>query len=408
MTSTTNTERFHALDAIRAFALLLGIVLHAAMSFLPGFSIVGMPIVDNSPSTTLAVIFFTIHLFRMILFFFIAGFFGHLLLMRRGVGPFIRNRLLRIAVPLLVGWPFVMALIIASMIFAAGSTPNPTPAPESAPQFEKDAFSFPLTHLWFLYVLLWMYAMMLAARSVYSLLLDRSGSNRDRIDACVRSLVTSGWCPIILAVPTCISLLCQKQWVMWFGIPTPDNSLLPNTTALIGFFTAFAFGWLVHRQVDLLTLWQRSWRWNLIIAIILTTAALALVGPAPVYKPAEKDWTTVAYAVCYTVATWYWVVGLIGAGLQLWSDHSPTMRYLADSSYWLYIIHLPVLFFAQAIVMKWNLHWSIKFPLILIVTLPLMLLSYHYLVRSSFIGAILNGRKYPRQIIAKTAPDCCS
>ena len=32
----TQNERLHALDAVRALALLLGIVLHASMSFLPG------------------------------------------------------------------------------------------------------------------------------------------------------------------------------------------------------------------------------------------------------------------------------------------------------------------------------------------------------------------------------------
>ena len=45
------SERVHALDAVRALALLLGVVLHAAMSFVPGIGSVGWPIVDRSPST---------------------------------------------------------------------------------------------------------------------------------------------------------------------------------------------------------------------------------------------------------------------------------------------------------------------------------------------------------------------
>lgn len=46
----TVPQRFHALDAARGFALLLGIVLHATMSFfLP------IPAADGSQSTTLAV-----------------------------------------------------------------------------------------------------------------------------------------------------------------------------------------------------------------------------------------------------------------------------------------------------------------------------------------------------------------
>jgi ABC-type multidrug transport system ATPase subunit len=46
--------------------------------------------------------------------------------------------------------------------------------------------------------------------------------------------------------------------------------------------------------------------------------------------------------------------------------------------------------------MKVPLHWTIKFPAIIAVTLAVLLVSYHYVVRPTFIGAILNGRKYPR------------
>ena len=45
--------------------------------------------------------------------------------------------------------------------------------------------------------------------------------------------------------------------------------------------------------------------------------------------------------------------------------------------------------------MQAPLHWSIKFPLIVTITLTLLLVSYHYLVRPTFVGALLNGRKYP-------------
>ncbi|MBM3264485.1 MAG: ABC transporter ATP-binding protein [candidate division Zixibacteria bacterium] len=43
------------------------------------------------------------------------------------------------------------------------------------------------------------------------------------------------------------------------------------------------------------------------------------------------------------------------------------------------------------------LHWTVKFPLIVAITLAVLLVSYHYLVRPTFAGEILNGRKYPRR-----------
>src|SRR5580698_6701745 len=110
----TTTDRFHALDAVRGFALLTGIVLHTTMSFF-----MPVPTSDSSQSSALAVLFFAIHTFRMTLFFIIAGFFARLLLERRGVTGFIKNRTARIAGPMLVGWVILAPLITGVMIWSA-------------------------------------------------------------------------------------------------------------------------------------------------------------------------------------------------------------------------------------------------------------------------------------------------
>ena len=69
------TDRLHGLDAVRAFALLLGVVFHAGFSFIPGMIPGVWAIVDSSPSSAISVLLFTSHIFRMTLFFFVAGFF---------------------------------------------------------------------------------------------------------------------------------------------------------------------------------------------------------------------------------------------------------------------------------------------------------------------------------------------
>jgi fucose 4-O-acetylase-like acetyltransferase len=97
-----NDERFHSFDALRASALLLGIVLHATMSFLVGFRELRFPIADVSQSLTLEVFFFVVHMFRMMLFFLVAGFFARLLMQRLGTGGFTKNRLRRVGLPLLI------------------------------------------------------------------------------------------------------------------------------------------------------------------------------------------------------------------------------------------------------------------------------------------------------------------
>ena len=108
------------------------------------------------------------------------------------------------------------------------------------------------------------------------------------------------------------------------------------------------------------------------------------------------------YSAAYLVGIWCWIFGLIGLAIRFLSEASPMRRYIADSSYFLYLLHLPVLAFFAA---WWNplpWHWMIKFPLQIAATLGVLFVSYRYLVRSTFIGETLNGRRYPRSLKVRT------
>jgi glucans biosynthesis protein C len=69
-----------------------------------------------------------------------------------------------------------------------------------------------------------------------------------------------------------------------------------------------------------------------------------------------------------------------------------------------YIMHQPLSYLLSTLMMRWPLHWSVKFLLIAGLTAGITLAMYHYLVRSTFVGTFLNGRKYPRQTRLTSAP----
>jgi glucans biosynthesis protein C len=387
-------ERLHALDAVRGFALLLGIVLHATMSFLPAPSRVWI-IQDSHPSITLGVLFFAIHVFRMTTFFLIAGFFAHLSFHRRGAWGFVKDRLQRIALPLLIGWP-ILFTAMAMVVFWAAGFPNGGPLP-GPPRWPPVLPRFPLTHLWFLYVLLEFYVAVLVLRTGV-VWLDPRGRIRARVDGLIDLVMHSRLAPAILAVPIGIALCLDPTWVAWFGVRTPDSSLVTNLQAVIGFGTAFGFGWLLHRQVDLIRLLERRWLLNSVLAVVLIAASFFL-AVIIVRRPPQigSDPVRLAGAICYALAIWTTTFAAIGLALRFLSGFSPVRRYLADASYWLYLIHLPILMALQVAVSNLDWPWPIKFGGILLVALPLMFASYQLLVRYSFIGAVLNGRRMRRE-----------
>ena len=75
--------RYHGLDALRAFAMILGVVLHAGMFYVEGIgSSLGYEMTGEVPPTSagIGVLFFFIHTWRMPFFFLLAGFFTRLII----------------------------------------------------------------------------------------------------------------------------------------------------------------------------------------------------------------------------------------------------------------------------------------------------------------------------------------
>jgi fucose 4-O-acetylase-like acetyltransferase len=111
-------HRYHSLDALRAAMMLLGIVLHAAASYLVSPLGAAWPFKDARTNGVFDLVVFFIHLFRMPVFFVAAGFFGALLMQRDGVRAFIANRAKRVLLPLVVFWPVVFITVAAGFIYA--------------------------------------------------------------------------------------------------------------------------------------------------------------------------------------------------------------------------------------------------------------------------------------------------
>ncbi len=393
-------ERFHALDAVRGFALLSGIVLHASMSFVPGLLVPGgHHTKEASPSVTLGVLFFVIHVFRMTTFFLIAGFFAHQMLERKGPAGLLRDRGRRVLLPLVVG-RVAMALLVVAFLWggAWASGGLPPAAPPAGGQ------GFPLFHLWFLYYLLLMYAVALAAREALAAVCDRRRL-LSRADAGVRRLFGAGALPFVLAVPLAACLLATRGWsswgTLWQGIPTPDRGLTPRLSALAGYGTAFVVGWLLHRQMSLLRVCERRWPLQLAVAAAAIVICLGMTGLTPEFRSGltQPFPARLAYAVCYSVGVWSSTFAVIGLALRFASGHSVVRRYVADSSYWLYLTHLPVVTFLQMVMGPLGWHWTLKFPLMVAVTFGGLLLSYQYFVRFTVIGAVLSGRRRLRPAV---------
>jgi len=383
-------QRLHSLDALRGFALLLGIVLHASLSFFPAQTWI---VHDASTSIGAAWLFFAIHLFRMTAFFLIAGLFAHMMLGRRGWLGFAKDRLIRIAGPLFAFWLPVMAGIITALVWNAHASGLITPGAEPPPPPTYDWTNFPLTHLWFLWVLLIFYAAVLIVRAPLALL-DRRGGLGRMTDRVTGALI-GPWTPLLLAVPLAFAFWHDPAWIAFFAVPTPDEGLVPNPSALVGFGTAFGLGFLLDRRRDLLA---RIADWSpafLLLAVGSGVAGYMLAGGPSLTPMAEPTAEKAVAAIVIAIAVFASALAAMGLCLKFMSVPARGRRYLSDSSYWVYIIHLPLVMLAQVWVQDWPIAWWIKLGALSAGVLVVSLITYELMVRHGVLGRWLNGRRIP-------------
>ena len=153
----------------------------------------------------------------------------------------------------------------------------------------------------------------------------------------------------------------------------------------------------------------RWWRLTLPIALLLVFPLgyeLSLGGLGLFEKELlDSGWCRPLAIFLQVAYAWLMTFGLMGLFRSLFSRENQTMRYISDSSYWLYLAHLPLIIIAQVIVRDWQMPAWGKFTLVCTVTTALLLASYQLGVRYTPIGTLLNGpRTRPeRPVRAETA-----
>lgn len=374
--------RLHHLDALRGGALLLGVLLHALMPFVPG----ELWLVNDSHDSWGALSAVgVIHLFRMVLFMALAGYFGHMVLHRRGAGSYLRDRLTRIGLPLVVFLPGLLALMFAAVSLDAALRGEPFVPPPPEPGAPTGLLALPTMHLWFLLLLLEIVLVVVVARAAALRILgpERAG----RISRAIGSALSSPVALVLVAVPYAVGLLVQD------GAGTSliePRGLVPVAGASIAYGGAFVTGWFLRSRPEALGRLERQWIPQLAIAVVLSPVVLlATPGSMP----------AVLLAVLAALAGWAWVFALLGLTARLVRRRIGWVRYLADSSYWVYLLHLPLLLLVQAPLTHLALPLLVELALALAVVMAVLLVSYDLLVRSTWIGAWLNGHRRPRVLI---------
>ena len=424
--------------------MLLGVVLHASLSFFPGF----WPVKDDTATFDgpYDEILHAIHGFRMPLFFLLSGFFTTMLWRQRGLSGLVAQRAKRVALPLalamvtivpLVGWvsddvitdradnllisSYVHNTSAVESLLTNGANPN-EPRGESG--------EAPL------------HAAALVGNAQIAELLIEAGANPEALDDKGDSPL--GWAFFAGSAAVADTLVAAGHpdfrpaggdWddiEGWgFGARELDQDVIRLDSWVASFhhlwFLWFVL-WLAAGFVTIAALagrgagesttasWSGRLMWLLIPLTLLPQYLMGERGAAPVIEAAGRGsmfilpvtflvvfpvavvltfeshgWLTAS--VAQVIYTWAMIFGLLGAFRAVLATPRRGVRYLSDSSYWIYLVHVPLVIWIQAQISGWNLPSGVKFVGLNVSVVAILLLAYQLCVRYTPIGTMLNGKR---------------
>jgi glucans biosynthesis protein C len=373
ITAKINKERIHSFDALRAVMMLLGVVLHSSETYNIGSSTI-WPMDPNDGHLFQNYLSAIIHVFRMPIFFLVAGFFAAMLFYERSPLVMIKNRISRIVLPFIVFLFILHPVIIYSLDFTSeifGMTLSGI----------STSFTFlpKITyHLWFLYYLILITLFML----LLALILRRIPAITSRLRQSYEWLFSKRLLTLTLFFIITFFIMVYR----WdYDVPTP-LLFTPDWGAFLFFVFFYTVGWMLFCSRHLLSsLIRYDW--------FFTVLGFSLFTVQFVWASYIDDITT---GVIYALVTWLLIFGIVGLFVRYGNNYSSRMRYVSHSSYWIYLIHLPLTLLLPGLIVNVSLPAFGKFLVVLSSTSVLGFASYHFLVRSTFIGKFLNGRKYSK------------
>lgn len=394
--TVSSAPRLEGLDTLRAIAAVLVVFFHASIPYMtyPLPHLV-WPARDSHPSALADAITWSCECFLMPVFFVLAGFFSHGLITARGEKYFLADRTTRVW---WVSFAFgVVVLPLSLVIWSLGWVADGIYVPQDIfntglpSQIDHELYG--VGHIWFLQNL-YIYCLLLAG--VTGLAKFTSGDHAGILNRGVNSLsfmlqsldrmVLSVWKPLIAAIPCAAILYWDPRIVLGFY-----QQFIPVFSKLVYFAVFYFVGVVLSRNRRAVREKCRYGPSYLLIAASLYVITLPLIHAHVVVPLTGSPRVLLAslVAAISSLATF----GLFSTFYQLKQGGNVATRYLAEASYWVYLVHVPLVGLTQIAIAPLAISAFSKYLMAGSTALALSLMAYEAMARYSWLGEFLNGHR---------------
>ena len=392
-TFRVETDRLHAFDNVRGLAAVAVVALHASYAY-ARFPLEGLvwPVPLNEPSLLANAIFWAIEGSVMPLFFTLSGFFLARSLAKHTPAHVLASRTRRLLVPMTTIGLAVLAIDLHVWVLGLISTERATVREyrrmKFAPVVQADLFG--PAHLWYIEYL-WLLcvavcgAIWLRDRLKGNAPADTKESN-PILAACSFLALSAGACALLTYAPE-IVIGFQHGW-------------LPNPAKLGHASMFLLLGLLLQRSEWLVAFTKSAAPYIVVAAGGSFVALLPELHHAMQSDREALSFTLGALLAFFAIAATF---GQIGVGLR-WLNHPrPALSRLAAASFWIYLVHHPLVGLFQIAMRYVALSPILKCIGVFSITLVLCLWSYDRFASRGALARLLDG-EWPWQAFRPSFP----
>lgn len=376
------SQKIPGFDALRAFAALAVVMLHAGVPYLhhrmPGLV---WSTTDRS-SPWVDAIFWSIEVMIMPLFLVIAGFLMWQSAQRVSPKRLVQSRAKRLLIPFAFG--LVAILPIDLYLWTIGLIADGVVAAVKLKSLKFEGHVgrhiWGTSHLWFL---LYVFAYVALAAMLMQWLSGRELATK------LRRWATPTRAVVLLGAIAVITLAIRPEVVWGF-----QHAFLPVPSKWIYSGAFFAAGYALASYDGELT-WVKAASGRSLALAVMTMWAAWMMGTWSLDQIESGQPMDVAasgaLALLTVVAAASTTVALMGLGRR-WLTTSPRwLRYLAAASFWVYLVHHPLLGLIHIDLKWWMPHGNplVKMLIAFSGSVALSLASYEVLVRQTRFGGWL-------------------
>jgi len=353
------SERRYFIDWLRVFAVAVLVPFHTGMIFCHW----GFHLKNDVTSTAITIQNAFINSWHMPLFFFLSGAGTYYALGFRSAGVYVKERLLRLFVPLVFG---VLALCPPQIYFErlqkhqfSGSFLEFYPHFFNGPYPEGN---LSWQHLWFL---LYLFIMSLAALPLFRYLRGERG--RAALEKFI-AFFTRRFSIYLPVLPFILIQFAARE-----GYPNGDQSLVGDMDNFTQHTIVFIYGYVFCSSGGFWERVEKNGAASLVAGLSCFIAKLLM----EIFLPGDYLDAHIAagavFLVLGSLGTWCLLLGILGYGKKYLDFTNAALKYAVEAALPFYILHQTVIIWIGYYVVRadWNLY-----------------LKYFFLIAASYAGAL--------------------